>query len=545
MNTQTLYISDGLVSFSNIDNLFNQIFLIKASCGYGKTSYVNDETDRGLLAALNKRKEELGLEIPPFTFEDVVLAVPRVSIKRQQESKNVAVETYHSLTKEKLQKRRVIVCDEAHCPFGETYAESYCDFIDVLLQCGDNLVKIFMTATPDTLKEFHGINCVQISRDDIAPKYQSDKIFISLSGKFKNVLMTYAPALGPSVKALSFVPSAAKSEKYAREWNLENSTKAGFQVSEYCKQETKEGERLVDIMDWAARRLLLDEERLPQDVVNMICTSVFEMGINISDVNVRHMYILDYHPDSIIQKIGRVRHDLDLVVLALDIYSAKEAINNFYKMNQARQEYEALETEGERSVFLQSLYFKSQRGEMPKVVRKINEYKYAWNKIGWDAVNANAYYGTVAVNFALPQEQWDRREHFFTYYDFYGNKLEKPTPSNWNFYSDLLFPYSKTLPQYRNFTYDNKANLAARNENWAIKFKDEGKEWLGKKLFKDEQNKLVEEWGQRFANAEGKKAKIDTILTSLEKVNLYSIKRGTTTNKSTGKRARYVEITLK
>lgn len=82
-NNNKKFISDGLVSFDHVDNLFNKVFLIHAPCAYGKTTYVNEEGADGLLAALNKRGKELEIAQLQFSFEDMLLLVPRKAVKTQ------------------------------------------------------------------------------------------------------------------------------------------------------------------------------------------------------------------------------------------------------------------------------------------------------------------------------------------------------------------------------------------------------------------------------------------------------------------------------
>lgn len=523
--------------------------MIHAPCGYGKTTYVKNPN--GLLADINKRKEELGGDAPS-ALENMLMLVPRAAIREQQNYGGVLVKTYHSFLNDKdvdVDKVQILICDEAHCPYDETYAEKYEDFFRFLEMAGSRIIKIYLTATPEPLEEFHEVRYKKINLGEIPPKYYAKEIFISFSGSVDGVLETYIPSINDTRKALVFLNSAKQCELQATKWNKreDKGGNADFQISIYSTQRNADGAFLKDLMNEAARRIILDEERLPQDVIIEFFTKAFDTGVNIADDKVGMIIIQAFNPATIIQEIGRFRGNLQLVVLILDFYGANKAIADRKKMYEARKAYEKLDTNdiAGRAATLARLYERQLVGDFPFAIKKIDECHFEWSRRGWNSVNNNAYWGHVALNFRHYYQTGCYEYHgkyMFTTFDL--EEFERPLEDNVDFYRNLLTPYSRTRPQIVNFNKLGEQAREIRNDNWVEKFKEEGKEWLDKKLFKEEQDALVEKWGQRFVRTERRKAGIETILEILEKSKQYKIKRGKAINKSTKKQARYIEISL-
>lgn len=303
----------------------NEVGLITSYCGHGKTySAVNE-----LPSLLDAQGETL-------------LLVPRVVIKEQTVNDydsatdgelsafgdKVSVATYHRLgyqyqQGEKIPRPKLVICDEWHTLFYETsFAEQLIYFHKVFEEWNEDpeVTLIVMTAT-DTLPIGYVANCpdeqlkraygnplggvrFKVISKDKPPRFKVGTIQIE-QGKSLETILRSCPAT-PQRKQLVFaagkveaVESLAKQEEYSS-WLCSPSNKVAGRMNE------------------AHRKEVVETKKLPEGVNRLYLTSAYREGLNIEDESIQEVIIDATDEVSIIQSLGRVRHDIDRLIVVVD-----------------------------------------------------------------------------------------------------------------------------------------------------------------------------------------------------------------------------------
>jgi len=280
------YISD-IINIDDI-NTWNseEIIFIEAPTGRGKSHFI-----KYILSEYNKSKK-------------ILMLVNRTIIKNQsgkellrEDTDNITITTYQNIANKIIHKEIVefggydyIICDEAHhfCEESEFCHEGDECFNWVMNQ---ECIKIFMTATANFIKPYlqYELN-LKLKHYYISNTY--DFIEQLYFYEDDNVIKKLLTDLPPNEKAIYFA-SAKKAHELS---DLLDSCVF------YC---SKNNYTYSQYSDLKVCEYIEDNEKFEEQI--LCTTKVMDCGVNIKDVQVKHLIIDIADITSVIQCIGRKR----------------------------------------------------------------------------------------------------------------------------------------------------------------------------------------------------------------------------------------------
>lgn len=274
---------------------YDDIITLESQMGTGKTTFIindllNSMNDNEMMIYICNRKK-LSRDIKIKLMEKFQLEIPSdlEEIDKIKVIKNVLILSYQAIAFNEridLNMFKYIICDECHYFLSDSNFNNRTDiaFSKLIRTTYPKSIRLFISATMDEIRgaivngvysgEWHNYNT---SRDYsyLNPKYfQYDEDIVQL---IKNDCT--------DDKWIVFVKSKAQGDKIT-EMLIEGKIDCVFSHS---KQNT---DSIVD-------------EQFKQKV--LICTKVFDNGININDENVKHIVVNATDKTTFLQEIGRVR----------------------------------------------------------------------------------------------------------------------------------------------------------------------------------------------------------------------------------------------
>lgn len=245
----------------------------------------------------------------------------------------------------------VIVADECHSLFADTFAEQMGAFINWTINFKG--VIIWITANAGYFVKCYNsfMGYLQHSKNAIKPLYDNESQHLLMRYDTQNIIYSTTSSIewfiipeqhkvGADYKALVYLKSATECYKYYRE-ALARGIRAGFYVSAYCDTELKKEDELDDdvraymeerglavvkmsevfnrMEDTRARNnsqrikeALLKGEAFPDDVDIIFTTDALRESINIrAESNVKVILTDDFDEIGVLQKRGRIRGDIE------------------------------------------------------------------------------------------------------------------------------------------------------------------------------------------------------------------------------------------
>lgn len=307
--------------------------LIAASCGSGKTY----ASVHGLPQALGVQPEETLLLVPRVSIRAQTLRSYRGQTERLTsfaEDGKVQVSTPHQIGQwfrdepQMMPKPKLVIVDEWHTIFYENdFAEQLIYFQEQFLEwCADPQVTVVAMTATTTLplkfvneQPFEYLSAffnevrrckVRLICQQAEPRYKVKKIFVERGTTLETVL-SQIPA-SPHDKQLVLYRGRIEDMRELAE-NEEGS-------SWLCsRSSTKEigGIQACDLMNQEHYQSVI-KGQFPAGIDRLYVTSGYREGINIHDENVRTVVIEGVTDIDIIQTLGRVRHDIDRLIIVVD-----------------------------------------------------------------------------------------------------------------------------------------------------------------------------------------------------------------------------------
>ncbi|WP_158582382.1 DEAD/DEAH box helicase [Rummeliibacillus sp. POC4] len=286
------------------------VVIIKSQVGTGKTTFVlNDvldsmQKDEKMLYLCNRKKLSRDTKINLFNKYDKE-KIPKLKngkINYQELAKikwinNVKVVSYQSIGELLSLKKNVdlsgfkyIVSDECHMMISDSGFNSRTDLVFEKLIREDypNSIRLFVSATMQEMEK-------PIKKGVYSGKsytYDTDRDYSYLNVKYfkkhKDILQMVKNDKESDDKWLIFVASKIRGEEMEKEL-LKSGIDTVFVHSE-------------------SRKDPIEDEKFKEKV--LICTKVFDNGINIWDDQVKYLVINSFDETTFIQEIGRLRVDI-------------------------------------------------------------------------------------------------------------------------------------------------------------------------------------------------------------------------------------------
>lgn len=291
------YISD-IISLNDIDNWHNgETVLISAGCGAGKSYFIKNIL---YAKALQQNKKILMLIHRTNCVNQF-----QMEIEKDNKTDVIDIKTYQSVEARIIKNGSYsfsdyyyIVSDEFHYFVEDSGFNCYTDISFNAIMCCNTAVKIFMSATGDNLKT----------------------IIDKRIGKKKIPMHSYyLPTDYSHLKSLTFYYDDAHTERLA-DYFLKNKEKAIFFLDSaqeanklYHKYKsfslflcgTSSSSKYGDDMDIPLINEMLQNERFEKQF--LFCTTCFDAGANIIDLNLHNVVLKVKNISSLIQCLGRKR----------------------------------------------------------------------------------------------------------------------------------------------------------------------------------------------------------------------------------------------
>ncbi|MCI8450919.1 MAG: DEAD/DEAH box helicase family protein [Eggerthellaceae bacterium] len=470
----------------------SEVGVVSAYCGQGKTYSAVHEMPHALDAA-----------------GDTLLLVPRVAIKDQvlSDYRGVAVEygarsafgdepsvevgTYHKVASDyeagSVPRPKLVICDEWHTTFAEThFAEQLMAFQRLFVEwvADAEVTVVVMTAT-DTLPLRFVVNCpyedasrfygnrlegvrfrkISVSKE---PLFKVGKIQVEQGKSVANVLRRCAAS--PQNKQLVFC--MGKTESLIRD------AEADEGASWLCS----DNNRWAEVMNQEHRSAVIDRGMLPEGVNRLYLTSAYREGVNIHDPDVREVIIEAVNDISIVQSLGRVRHDIDRLIVVVDRRKSS------YDEKKIRTAIGLLE-DGSQEAY-ENYYLRHQSaddGGKPNLVYKSAQGAYEFNFYA-------LYWWLYSTYSWICAAQTERTET--TWLD--GKKL----PGLKEYFDSMLGKFTGAAIGYNLFSYKRPISVQEENEERIAGF--DFAPWAGVELYGDA--------ADEFRNALGLRNKDESIM---------------------------------
>ena len=292
------YISD-IISSNEIDKWHNgEVVLISAGCGAGKSYFIKNIL---YAKALQQNKKILMLIHRTNCVNQF-----QMEIEKDNKTDVIDIKTYQSvearITKSgsySFNDYSYIVSDEFHYFVEDSGFNCYTDISFNAIMCCNTAVKIFMSATGDTMLQiinkfndrkrqphFYGFEANYSHLCSLCFFYQDDTVK-SIAYKLKK----------NGEKAIFFIQSVEDAHRLYKEFN---------DISLFlCGKNSNSGKRCYQDVDEAKIEKMLINQRFDEQF--LITTSCFDAGANIIDTDL-HTVIIDMkNVSSLIQCLGRKR----------------------------------------------------------------------------------------------------------------------------------------------------------------------------------------------------------------------------------------------
>ena len=220
----------------------------------------------------------------------------------------------------------IVVIDELHSLFLDTmFAEDSYSCIQCILHFWKDTIKIGLTATPDLLLNYidpEGKMFYMLDSNDLLPKYNANEVIYCNYTYLKSSLKLIEPR--EDNKAIVYCASARTAITLA-----EKNAKAAYLISNYNKDvEAVEKQQPV-------YKYIIENAKLPEDVDILFMTSAYREGVEIKDSAVKNIIIDASDEITISQFIGRIRADLDKVIINTNQ-------NQYDRIMKIAEEYEVI-----------------------------------------------------------------------------------------------------------------------------------------------------------------------------------------------------------
>lgn len=344
MALRNAYVSNrGVVNLDDTASLYDDIMLIIASCGRGKTTFALSLGEDGLLAEINRirRKRNL-LDINQKDIEpDEVLFLSSRKGQKHQQLKNKDVvsaiandyqqqkeldftggrkgkfrlTTAHQLgywiaTGQIEIPPKIIIIDEIHSVFAETvFSEELRQTLAFVEEHYKDMIKIGLTATPQFLFDYIKNDTFKFSiiDKDLSAKYKVQNISAYIQGSAETILKQMKPQINHNNKVIYYTQSATQCYKLSLAFGVNSA----FLISDYNESKNEDGKLLVDIMEeQGVKKYILDNEVFPPDIDIIFINSACREGINIKDNAVNTVICEAVDLITIEQILGRIRKDI-------------------------------------------------------------------------------------------------------------------------------------------------------------------------------------------------------------------------------------------
>lgn len=504
---RNLYITDNLVDFEKVYDLYETIMLISASCGRGKTTYALNTGIDGLLYDINKQREKLNLfdrNLKDIQPHEVLFLFSRTNILDQVEKKpnvikacendfndnidfmrdreiqgKILVQTAHQFG-EWCQKGlvkyspKVIGMDELHSLLAEpVFADSLLYTLNFIEDHYNEMIKIGLTATPQYLIDYIEKNCktkfkfqVVDCGDKIGAKYKAQNVKILVNGKGKTVLNEYINKIDSTHKAIYYVQSAKQCYQLAKEYG----DKAGFIISKWNDTATNEdGELLVNIMDQQGiRDYIINNEKLPNDIDIIFINASCREGMNIKDDNVKFVLCEAVDLITIEQVFGRIRNNTEEFIVIANFNNYRQNEKNIQDFLDFLKQYE----DNPHDTMLFRAGQQDRDSKMQKYVFQYHD-EYKINSF------AKAYLQYIQESYIQISNRCDKK-----YITQIGDRKMLMTEDYFNQLSKYAENGEITIKEVIT------ATIETNHENAVEKFREIEKEWLNKPIGKEEKKEL-------------------------------------------------------
>lgn len=358
-----MYLSDrGVVDFASVRNLYDDIMLISASCGRGKTTFSLSLSSSGLLAQINQERRKNNLfdqDLKDIEPDEVLFLTSRKSTKHQQLSNANTIQAIpddfnnNMFIFEKANRKgkirvatahqfgswikcgqvdiipKIIILDELHSIISESiFADDLLQVIEFIKENYNNIIKVGLTATPQFLFNYLNDDILTFAVVDknINSKYKCNKIKTFIKGQGITVLKQIMPKICQEYKVIYYTQSAKQCYKLSQEYGK----KSAFLISDY-NESVVDDQRLVDIMnDQGVKDYILKNETLPKDTEIIFINSACREGMNIKDKSVKCIICEAVDMITIEQILGRIRNDLEEFIVVCN-YNNAERVNKNVK----------------------------------------------------------------------------------------------------------------------------------------------------------------------------------------------------------------------
>lgn len=529
-------------------DLYEDIMLLTASCGRGKTHFALSIGDNGLLAEINRilyKNNILDRNYQHIQPQEVLFLTSRKAIASQQLQKaqvlkaipadfqsdfidltgerqgKILVTTAHSFgewVRQGMVERppKLIIIDEIHSIFSETiFADSLLYTLEYVKEHYNEMVKIGLTATPHFLLEYvTEADCsfhFSIVDIDLGAKYKAQKIKALKNGSIQTVLKQYRPTIGSNNKAIVYTMSAKECYRLA----AEHGERAAFLISDYNETEIN-GKKLVDIMNEAGvKQYILENECLPDNIDVIFINSACREGMNIKDTKVQLVICEAVDLITIEQILGRIRGNIEEFMVVCNFHNYDRVNKNIEELAAFLRDLAAADTP--RDKLIERYGRQEENRHLQRFVFKYND-EYLLNSF------AKAYLQYI-------------QESYYQISNYEGRYIQSVGDRN-------LLLCEDYLRQLCRYAEDNtvvidmiwSAAKEKNHENAVAKFQKIEKDWLDKPLGTAEKKALCAELA--CMRQGGKKAGWNTVKDLLESAG-YEV-----TDKRTSK-ARFTVITKK
>ena len=309
----------GIIDFDEIQ--YGKLNLIHAPCGSGKTTFVEkklwEESYWGdLLYLIDSRN---ALEAFKIRGEE-----KEYNGKIYYKHRGITAMTYATFAALCIYKPdewlwndedSLIVCDElqsvikwSHIKNGEddlwfrrdsNLHKTALEELHKRIKAGARVVAI--TATPDSIENEFKDYFFKVPIHGVLKQYHAEHTF-----NFQN-LSSLATILPADKRGVIYTPHVTQIHKIRDQLQKRGIKAVGFWSENNCDHEMNHEE-------WAVRDSVILKGIIPDDVQVLLINAASETGINITSP-VDYIVVNDSNPDTQIQAVGRVRHDVETVYL--------------------------------------------------------------------------------------------------------------------------------------------------------------------------------------------------------------------------------------
>ena len=487
-------------------NLYENIMLITANCGRGKTTFALSLSSTGLLSRINKVLERNSLFInqyKPIEANEVLFLTSRKIIASQQlKGQNVLKAIpqdfqYNTFEVDEAERQgkirlttahqfgewvrqgiiekqpKVIILDEMHSIFAETiFAESLLYTIDFLIKNYDKIIKIGLTATPEFL-----IDYVQSISDrirfkiidlELGSRYKCKKVEAIKNSEVRTILNQYKRRICNNYKVIVYTMSARQCYKLSQEYD-----NADFIISDYNEAvNTGDGKKLVEIMQQnGTKDYIIQNERLPDNINILFINSACREGLNLKDDSIKMVICEAVDMITIEQILGRIRNDIMEFNVICNYHNYDRLKKNIEELKQFQMEL--ADSESPQVVLSHRHGEQEQNKKLQKLVYfdnglyKINPYAEAFLKY------MNESYIQISNN--------------------KSNYISRVGKRDLRLCQDYLKQLCKYAENGKVKISISQTAIKEKNHNEAIDiFKSIENEWINKPIGKEEKRKLAE-----------------------------------------------------